>query len=104
VSELNIIEDPNQDSNEKLFRITCPSQNNEFITEDSKEKDGWIKAFRKIPEIKFDSSMNEIDAIIRIGDVAPVWVKDSTQTYCLICRASFTTIKRRHHCRTCGKV
>ncbi len=106
VNQLTIIENPNQDSNDKLFRITCPSQNNEFVTEDSKEKDAWIKAFKKLPEIKFDKNLNvnEIEAILNIGDVAPVWAKDSTQTYCLICKASFTAIKRRHHCRTCGKV
>lgn len=36
--------------------------------------------------------------------IPPVWIKDSAQTTCSGCNQSFSTFKRRHHCRTCGKL
>lgn len=36
--------------------------------------------------------------------VPPVWIKDSAQTTCSGCNENFNTFKRRHHCRTCGKL
>lgn len=32
------------------------------------------------------------------------WVKDTARPRCNICTQSFTTMRRRHHCRTCGEV
>jgi len=36
----------------------------------------------------------------------PVWVLDAQTKNCMngFCNARFTAIKRRHHCRHCGKV
>lgn len=43
-------------------------------------------------------------AELRLGKVAPVWVPDAEAPNCMQCDAKFTLIKRRHHCRACGKV
>lgn len=34
----------------------------------------------------------------------PEWVPDSTCSHCSACRAPFTLLRRRHHCRSCGKI
>ena len=34
----------------------------------------------------------------------PVWVPDCEVTCCNNCRETFTLLKRKHHCRYCGKV
>lgn len=34
----------------------------------------------------------------------PEWVPDSTCSQCSACRSPFTLLRRRHHCRSCGKV
>jgi len=39
-----------------------------------------------------------------LGRVQPFWVPDSDAPNCMICGAKFTMVKRRHHCRACGKV
>ncbi|XP_062977056.1 lateral signaling target protein 2 homolog isoform X2 [Elgaria multicarinata webbii] len=36
--------------------------------------------------------------------VPPDWVPDSTCSHCMACHASFTFLRRRHHCRSCGKI
>jgi len=39
-----------------------------------------------------------------LGRVQPFWVPDADAPDCMICNARFTLVKRRHHCRACGKV
>ena len=39
-----------------------------------------------------------------LGKVQPFWVPDADAPDCMICNARFTLVKRRHHCRACGKV
>ncbi|XP_015731524.1 lateral signaling target protein 2 homolog isoform X2 [Coturnix japonica] len=34
----------------------------------------------------------------------PEWVPDSSCSHCSACRAPFTLLRRRHHCRSCGKI
>lgn len=36
--------------------------------------------------------------------MAVVWLPDSYARRCLICKDSFTMVRRRHHCRGCGKL
>ncbi|XP_053149574.1 lateral signaling target protein 2 homolog [Hemicordylus capensis] len=36
--------------------------------------------------------------------VPPDWVPDSTCSHCMACHVSFTFLRRRHHCRSCGKI
>ncbi|CDW53024.1 RhoGEF and PH and PH 11 and FYVE domain containin g protein [Trichuris trichiura] len=44
------------------------------------------------------------DPLHEIGRKAPPWVPDDRVTMCQHCSSLFTTIRRRHHCRGCGKV
>ncbi|KAF5303154.1 hypothetical protein FQR65_LT08317 [Abscondita terminalis] len=34
----------------------------------------------------------------------PVWIPDVEAPKCMSCTATFTVVKRRHHCRNCGKI
>ncbi|KPP63266.1 hypothetical protein Z043_118491, partial [Scleropages formosus] len=34
----------------------------------------------------------------------PVWVPDEACSCCTTCKAPFTVIRRKHHCRSCGKI
>ena len=34
----------------------------------------------------------------------PTWVPDELAPQCMACSSAFTVVRRRHHCRNCGKV
>ncbi|KAH3722826.1 protein piccolo [Pelomyxa schiedti] len=38
------------------------------------------------------------------GEEAPLWVPDKETPCCMLCKDQFTMLKRRHHCRNCGRV
>lgn len=41
--------------------------------------------------------------LVETGD-APCWLPDDFVDACMSCRIPFTLIRRRHHCRNCGKI
>ncbi|XP_064630520.1 lateral signaling target protein 2 homolog isoform X2 [Lineus longissimus] len=47
-------------------------------------------------------------ASIRRGPITsmepPMWVPDSDSLLCTSCKMPFTLVRRRHHCRNCGKI
>ncbi|KAB1282337.1 Lateral signaling target protein 2-like protein [Camelus dromedarius] len=51
-------------------------------------------------------SSSELAAKTRDGDLEdpPEWVPDEACGFCTACKAPFTVIRRKHHCRSCGKV
>ncbi|KAH3708541.1 hypothetical protein DPMN_067994 [Dreissena polymorpha] len=40
----------------------------------------------------------------RIFDEPPEWVPDDEVERCTACKTPFTFVRRRHHCRNCGKI
>ncbi|XP_059150599.1 FYVE, RhoGEF and PH domain-containing protein 4-like [Physella acuta] len=39
-----------------------------------------------------------------LGTTAPVWIPDDAATMCMLCQITFNVVRRRHHCRSCGKL
>lgn len=37
-------------------------------------------------------------------ETPPTWIPDNEAPVCMSCKAMFTVVRRRHHCRNCGKV
>ncbi|XP_067469869.1 lateral signaling target protein 2 homolog [Thunnus thynnus] len=52
------------------------------------------------------SSSSELAAKAREGQFEdpPDWVPDEACNSCIACKAPFTVIRRKHHCRSCGKI
>ncbi|CAK9814819.1 Zinc finger FYVE domain-containing protein 9 [Anthophora plagiata] len=53
------------------------------------------------PDI-LENSIPESSSVL--GKQPPFWVPDSDAPSCMLCDVKFTVLKRRHHCRACGKV
>ncbi|XP_076168170.1 smad anchor for receptor activation isoform X1 [Ptiloglossa arizonensis] len=63
--------------------------------------DGMKEGQGSSPDI-LDNSLPESTSVL--GKQPPFWVPDSDAPSCMFCDVKFTVIKRRHHCRACGKV
>lgn len=59
------------------------------------------------PEMSATGGLGNLPPIseeIQLGWYAPEWVPDKDAKACMNCGLKFTVVKRRHHCRACGKV
>eukprot|EP01105_Mastigella_eilhardi_P009910 TRINITY_DN2326_c0_g1_i2.p1 TRINITY_DN2326_c0_g1~~TRINITY_DN2326_c0_g1_i2.p1 ORF type:complete len:585 (+),score=132.59 TRINITY_DN2326_c0_g1_i2:201-1757(+) len=87
------------------FQIST-EQKSFFVMADSpKEKDFWVMDLTQIlkgerKEVKDQHFMTDKSD----ASEAPVWVPDKFAVRCMICGDFFNVVKRRHHCRNCGKL
>lgn len=77
----------------------------------------WSHAFKKNPNYKIVEDyynamklegyqypvLKEAEAMFDVEE-APAWKDDTDCSNCFRCRAEFTTLRRRHHCRACGQI
>ena len=57
-----------------------------------------------VPDAEGDRELPPVPEDIQLGWFAPKWVPDKDAKGCMNCGLKFTVVKRRHHCRACGKV
>ena len=72
-----------------------PSYQVQSDVDNTKEEQG------SSPDI-LENSLLETSSVL--GKQPPFWVPDSDAPSCMLCDVKFTVLKRRHHCRACGKV
>ncbi|XP_061858573.1 lateral signaling target protein 2 homolog isoform X2 [Colius striatus] len=73
----------------------------------SQEEDGdlCVANSPRVADCPLCSSPREAAGLWRAGTRhLPEWVPDSTCSQCSACRSPFTLLRRRHHCRSCGKI
>ncbi|KAH9492864.1 FYVE, RhoGEF and PH domain-containing protein 1 [Bulinus truncatus] len=61
------------------------------------------KRFIKSVDIPDDSCETSVPESC-LGKTAPVWIPDDAATMCMLCQVTFNMVRRRHHCRSCGKL
>ena len=96
---------------DNAFRITSKQRVIDFAASSAEEKEAWIESLEKaIKElmVKRDSYTRASKHIVMderdLGRKAPVWIRDEEASMCMLCDFVFTTLRRRHHCRACGRV
>jgi ankyrin repeat protein len=52
------------------------------------------------PQVRLDIQKKMLAALPAPAE----WVPDSASPHCQVCKATFTTKNRRHHCRNCGRL
>ncbi|XP_036247764.1 lateral signaling target protein 2 homolog [Molothrus ater] len=90
-----------------VFKIVCSQAEPSKEQSDSKEKDGdsCVTDAPRVADCPLCSRPAEAARLQRAGARSlPEWVPDSTCSQCSACRSPFTLLRRRHHCRSCGKI
>lgn len=65
------------------------------LMEDRMKRDGMMAG---------DRSRWLLTVLLVLSVDPPDWVPDEACNSCIACKAPFTVIRRKHHCRSCGKV
>ncbi|KAM8972022.1 lateral signaling target protein 2 homolog [Pelodytes ibericus] len=75
-----------------VFEATSSKQENERTTENASRLQDCVHC------------QNQERLYIGANPVTPEWVPDNACAQCTSCFAPFTLLRRRHHCRCCGKI
>ena len=90
-----------------------------LIAMDSRERDEWLASFREALEHRTAVNMRRDKLASRITpslqrqsssvesssfEEAPIWTPDNRFRACVLCHSDFTFMRRRHHCRACGRL
>ncbi|XP_028407888.1 FYVE, RhoGEF and PH domain-containing protein 4-like isoform X2 [Dendronephthya gigantea] len=100
--------DEETENRELVFRVCSKSKVVEFKATSVEQKEKWVSTLTAAIKNAVDRNstfgrevtLNKDD----IGKIAPTWVRDDAVTMCMTCTIHFTAIRRRHHCRACGKI
>ena len=97
-----------------IFHVISPAKSFALICKNTDEKSRWIEAFnstiaayhRNRSTLKLETITPTVMSNSDPEDqyAAPIWVPDDSCLACMDCQQLFTVIRRRHHCRACGRV
>jgi hypothetical protein len=91
-----------------LFGLQLESAAKSFILLYPTEaaRDSWLTEFRTAiaDHLRETGTAGGAEGGADTAATAPVWVPDFVVAACMLCEQPFTMLKRRHHCRKCGKL
>ncbi|KAJ3157753.1 hypothetical protein HDU89_000131 [Geranomyces variabilis] len=99
-----------------IFQIVSPEKSFAMYAESAEEKQKWIHDIDSAAkELRTNRSTLRSE---QDGEdwaswqkrrkmhnySAPVWMPDDSTNCCMLCAQEFSLLKRKHHCRACGKI
>jgi len=93
----------NTSDNEIAFQIRGVGKSFTVYAESVEQKQEWMSILEKtISEHK--ANLMATGNVVEDRSSAAVWIPDDAINDCMGCEKEFSLIKRKHHCRRCGKV
>lgn len=88
-----------------FFHSISKYLNFHIFTEDHELLEPEIESSQQHEDNSQDfSESSSFESTTVLGKQPPFWIPDNEAPNCMLCDVKFTVIKRRHHCRACGKV
>jgi hypothetical protein len=78
--------------------IYAPTKSFILRFEEEHERDAWNSAFQEA------ITNAQAQRCIPPYKEAPIWIPDAVSGRCMECGVELTFFRRRHHCRSCGKI
>jgi len=132
LADLRIRDLPDSTTYSNAFEITSPEKSFVVYTANPQEKTDWVSEINEaiLKELsrretlrretginaqfttRGDSGSSSATAEDIYGGMvtgaitgeAPIWIPDGDAESCMLCKTHFNIVKRRHHCRNCGRV
>lgn len=96
---------------ENAFRITSKQRVMDFTAPNAEARETFVNKLKDAVDEctnKRDSYKKNSNVVVlkegELGKKAPAWVRDEAVSMCMLCDVMFTKLRRRHHCRACGRV
>jgi len=94
------------------FQIKTFEKSFVVLADTPEDKKSWMSDIQSCIEKERDKALESGDIAVTIDlqtsssdfELAPVWVGDDAVKSCMVCTKKFSLMKRRHHCRSCGKL
>lgn len=89
------------------FIVESPAKSFIICVNSESLRDEWLEAIKQaivtLSQERHSRNATEGGGVAK-HSIAPLWIPDSTASTCQKCRAGFSLINRRHHCRNCGAI
>lgn len=95
---------------ENAFRIISKQRVMDFTAPNAEARETFVNKLKEAVDEctnKRDSYKKSSNVVLKEGELgkkAPAWVRDEAVSMCMLCDVLFTKLRRRHHCRACGRV
>jgi len=100
--------DNNRKYGNKCFELNSTEKSFLVICEDHAVREDWVKSITQcLDKMRANRKLADSKAADgRVLDVAPVWIPDDFSERCMVpqCMKKFNMMRRRHHCRYCGRL
>ncbi|KAK5644585.1 hypothetical protein RI129_005885 [Pyrocoelia pectoralis] len=91
------------EDNESQYSNRPRSSDDEDISGITEDFDSCVSVTENLGTTVANGSMSHITCQVEY-ERPPVWIPDIEAPKCMSCTVTFTVVKRRHHCRNCGKI
>lgn len=100
--------DNNRKYGNRSFEVHSTVKSFLVVCENLSERDGWMDAINQcLTKMRANRGFDEDEKIEdRILTTAPIWIPDDFSDRCMMpsCMKTFSLMRRRHHCRYCGRL
>lgn len=102
--EGSMIESPTPESEHHIHQVAINNTANSNLSHHPVDSGNHHSFHRNNHENRSHNNSSSLEQSSVEVISPPTWVPDDLAPQCMSCSAAFTVVRRRHHCRNCGKV